>query len=358
MLPNSDDYAVSDPCLQRCLELARLGGSGTLPNPMVGSVIVHEGTIIGEGWHKKAGQPHAEVNAVASVKNRSLLPQSTIYVSLEPCNHYGRTPPCTQLILKHNIPRVVIGSIDPDERVSGSGVRTLREGGVEVSIAADQKPFIALNKQFFVNQKLKRPYIHLKWAQSKDGLIAAIDTQGGPRRTKISNLTSSRLVHRARGQHQAILVGANTARIDNPRLTTRLYYGPDPVRIVLDADLQLKADSQLLSDGKPTIVVNRNREAQEGTVHYFRPENPDSLSSTITELYQRAGICSILVEGGLQIHQQFLDAELYDELTIIEGMTSLETGLKAPDLPEKVDFRESRPEGDLWRHWQGWRFID
>ena len=326
--------------LQRTLELARRSGVLVIPNPRVGAILVHEGKIIGEGWHKKAGERHAEVIALSDVKNPTLLKNSTLYVSLEPCNHFGKTPPCTDLILSHDIPRVVIGCKDPNPKVAGKGIDRLRQAGVEVILADDPKPFEELNKVFFTNQLEKRPYVALKWAESLDGFIAG--NESDTISASISNSFSNRAVHRLRGEFQAILVGFRTALIDNPYLNTRLFHGIDPVRIVIDPDLNLPLTLNLFNHNSRVIVINGKKDSSDPEVEsiqenvtWFRPkeiQRPWKLSFVLAELYLREGICSVLVEGGAEVHTHLLREGCFDEIYHIAGNKILDSGLPAPDL--------------------------
>lgn len=315
--------------LQRCIDLALKADSRTFPNPKVGAVIVYEGKIIGEGYHEYAGGPHAEVNAVASVKNKSLLPYSTIYVSLEPCNHFGKTPPCVNLILEHKIPKVVVGCLDPNPQVAGKGVARLRENGVTVHVADNTADFQAINKVFFCNQIEKRPYIVLKWAESQDGFIAPFP----PRPYPISDKENSLFVHHLRAKHHAIMIGANTARIDNPQLTVRKVVGKSPIRIVWDKNLQLPQDLHLFTDGNETIVLNLHKNEKIGNVRYYVPSNSlawENVRVMAKCLFDDLGICSILVEGGQNLLQQFIDAKLYDEVHRFVGKMRFGQGISAP----------------------------
>ena len=316
--------------LYRCLELARLGGRKVFPNPLVGAVLVHEGQIIGEGYHAYAGGPHAEVKAIAAVSDPACLSEATLYVSLEPCCIQGKTPPCTSLILEKRIPRVVIGTLDPNPRVSGRGVAQLRTAGVEVKVAGDPGPFQHQNRRFFVNQQLGHPYVTLKFAQSADGFLAGFDAEGNPCPTPITQKVANRFSHRLRAAHHAILIGRNTASIDDPLLTNRYYYGGNPIRMILDRKLSLRPDLRLFKDDSaPTWVLNEERDGQDGHVRYFQFSPWPELPQLLRRLYQ-AGIVSILVEGGAQTLSKFMDWELYDEVFLWEGSSRLGQGLPAP----------------------------
>ena len=320
------------PFLHRCLHLARIAGTDTLPNPRVGAVIVYEGEIIGEGFHPYAGGPHAEVQAVNAVQDKSLLKKSTIYVSLEPCSYHGRTPPCTDLILRHQIPHVVVGCKDPNPKVAGNGISRLREHGVIVETAADPGPFESLIQVFTVNQLQLRPFITLKWAESADGFIAARDKQGQPERVRISSLKSDLLVHKLRSEHQAILVGRKTAKIDNPQLNTRLFYGNDPLRIVMDRNLQLPKDLNLFRDGRKTLVLNDKKSGEEGNIRFFQPSQWQNVEVLMEEIYENCGVCSILLEGGTDTLQPFIHQGIYDQIIRIQAKRCIDKGVHAPDI--------------------------
>ena len=337
-----------DSYLRRCLELAHLPGAAVEPNPRVGAVVVHEGKIIGEGWHRQYGGPHAEVNAVAAVQDREKLKQATLYVSLEPCNHHGKTPPCTGLILEHQIPKVVIGSLDPNPQMAGRSVELLRAQGVEVEVASEQSPFWELNRHFWCNQKSYRPYITLKWAESSDGYIAAFDDQGQPVRTAISPPFISKWIHHLRHEHQAIMVGKNTVSVDDPSLTTRKWPGRSPVKIVFDPELELPPTAKIFS-GEKVIVINQRRNEVQANITYFTPveeEAFEDMGMLLIEIYGRLKVGSILVEGGQNLLNQFIQQSVWDEAWKNVGQQPLHQGVKAPVLPE-MDKVSSAP-GNLW----------
>jgi diaminohydroxyphosphoribosylaminopyrimidine deaminase / 5-amino-6-(5-phosphoribosylamino)uracil reductase len=319
--------------LQRSLQLAALGGSGTLPNPQVGAVVVQAGRIIGEGFHRRAGEPHAEVHAIWAVQDKSLLSQATLYVSLEPCSHHGRTPPCADLIVSHKIPRVVIGSLDPNPQVAGRGLERLLEAGIEVLMAPDPSPFERLNRSFFVNQRLKRPFLTLKWAESQDGYLAGIGPEGQLQPVALTAAPVNRWVHRLRAEHQSILVGRRTAAVDNPRLNTRHFPGPDPLRIVFDRYGRLDPALTLLSDRAPTLVLTDRAQPAAGAVSYLATVHWQNPKALFRQLYEEAGICSVLVEGGRQVLQPLLDSGLYDQALRFVSPKVLGEGLPAPKLP-------------------------
>lgn len=343
--------------LARCNQLASITDAKVYPNPRVGSVIVYEDKIIGEGFHLKAGNPHAEVMAVKSVKDKSLLTKSTLYVNLEPCNHFGRTPPCTELILKHKIPRVVIGSLDPNRKVAGAGVARLKEAGIEVIGGKDVNGCIQLNKVFFVNQAYRKPFILLKWAESSDRFMAQLDEQGKGIPTPISASQSLLLVHKLRSQHHAIMIGKNTALSDNPRLNTRRFPGKDPIRIIFDRTLSLPQNLNIFQDGRPSIILNEVKTEKRGAVHFHKTPYLDNLFTLSKELYQDLGICSVLVEGGSNLLQQFIDQQAYDEIWRVEAKKKIGIGISGPILPKNLSFEyKALDEFDSLYYTQGKMF--
>ena len=353
---NSNLTELEQAYLDRTLQLAQLGGIEVLPNPQVGAILVANGRIIGEGFHQKAGHPHAEVNAVRAVSeaDRDLLTQATMFVSLEPCSHYGKTPPCADMIVREQIPRVIIGCLDPNPQVAGRGVRRLMSHGVEVRVAPDPRPFWAMNPSFNVNHLEQRPFITLKWASSRDGYIAGI-RDGVLEQTAISSPEARVGVHRLRARHQAIMVGRRTAAIDDPSLSTRHYPGANPLRIVFDPELVLPTHLRLFKDGKPTLVLNQLRDDQEGAVRFYRPQQWADLNLLFQELYQHLGICNILVEGGSHLLQQCLDQQVFDEVVRLEGPILLNKGLAEPRLPTGFQFDQEDWFGQTRWSASNWR---
>ena len=339
--------------LNRCLQLAKLGSSRVYPNPRVGAVIVHEDRIIGEGFHAFAGGPHAEVEAVNAVEDLSILPQSTLYVSLEPCNFHGKTPACSELILKHKIPKVIVGCTDPNPKVAGMSIRRLREAGVEVLLAPDPQPFEEVIRVFRINQLEKRPYIVLKWAESQDGFITGLDQEGNSVQTPITGRLVKEQVHKLRAYHHAIMVGRRTAEIDDPQLSTRLFPGADPIRIVWDRALKLRQQLRLFTDGGRTLVLSDSLEASSQSVSFYQPSQWESLSDVLQGLYKDLGISSILVEGGRNLLQQFINRGIYDEVYRFIGNKKLEKGLDAPDTTGISDWETVQRLGEdelfLWK---------
>lgn len=319
--------------MQRAIDLAKQAGGYNAPNPRVGAVVVYQDKIIGEGYHERYGEGHAEVNAIASVRSedRDLLSKSTMYVTLEPCFHYGKTPPCVELILKHKIPRVVIACKDPYEKVAGQSIQKLQAEGVEVLVGVLEKEAAWLVRRFFTNVQKKRPYVLLKFAQSKDGFM------GDPsKEIAISNPLTKRLVHQWRSEETAIMVGTNTALIDNPKLNNRLYFGRTPLRLVLDRSLRLPDDLHLFDNSIETWVFTaQKKESKMDNIRYVSLDFDANLLSSILEYLQDQKIQSILVEGGQQLLQAFLDADLWDEAKVLCSNENLEQGVVAPQIPNQ-----------------------
>ena len=317
--------------MQRCLQLAQLGAGSVMPNPMVGAVLVHNHMIIGEGYHQQYGQAHAEVNCINNVKeaDRHLINQSTLYVSLEPCNHFGKTPPCADLISKHQIPEVVIACTDPFEKVNGSGIKKLQAAGIKVIEGILKEEAAELNKRFFTFHKKQRPYIILKWAQSSNLKIANENFEA----VKISNEITNRLVHKWRSEEAAILVGTNTALHDNPALTTRLWPGKNPVRIVIDRQLKLPAHLQLFDGSTATIVINTIKQAENTNTFFYKIAEEENLLTALMNLLYHQQLSSLIVEGGALLLQSFIDAGLWDEARIItNNELIIDNGIQSPVL--------------------------
>ena len=303
------------------MQLARLGDGRVSPNPMVGAVVVAQGRIIGEGFHRKFGECHAEVNAINSVKpsDEHLLGESTIYVTLEPCSHYGKTPPCSKLIIDKQIPRIVVGCKDPFVEVSGRGIRMLREAGREVAVGILEEECKAINKKFITAHTLKRPYILLKWAESADRFIDR-DRKPDEKPTVLSNPVTIAAVHKLRSEYDAIMVGTNTVLLDNPSLTVRSYDGRNPIRVTLDNNGRLQnGNLTMLSDGNPTIVFS----------------DGESLPEICSALYGK-GITSLMVEGGAKLLGSFIDCRLWDEIRIERSNRILTSGVEAPPIPDGI----------------------
>ena len=319
--------------IRRCLELAQQGEGLTYPNPMVGSVIVHNGKIIGEGFHQKAGSPHAEVNAISSVKNQELLKESTLYVNLEPCAHYGKTSPCSLLIKQKQLKRVVIGCKDSFSQVAGKGIEMLKSAGIEVVIGVLEKESRELNRRFFTFHEKKRPYIVLKWAQTADGFLdynrkAVKDN----RPTWITNKQSLRLVHTWRSKEPSIIVGSVTALKDNPSLTVRNWSGKDPLRMVLDRKNNLPHHLSLFDGTTPTLLFTSTPIKDQRSIEQIVIDDSNEPIDTIMKVLFEKEIHSIIVEGGPTLLQAFIDKELWDEARIFTGKKWFKDGIKAPQL--------------------------
>lgn len=318
---NHDQY------MYRCLQLAKLGSGNVAPNPMVGCVIVYEDKIIGESWHQEFGKPHAEVNAIDDVKDVKLLSKSTLYVSLEPCSHHGKTPPCVDLIIHHKIPKVVVGITDPFAKVNGEGIRKLRDAGIEVVIPVLEFKSRELNKRFFTFHNHNRPYIILKWAQSKDGFIGK-----KTERVLISNKLSQLLVHKWRSEEHAIMIGTNTALIDNPMLNVREWFGKSSVRIAIDKNLKLPAHLNIFDGNQQTLVFTTKEKSAYNNLKYIQLDEKDFTVGSMLKSLHRENIQSVLVEGGAKLLQSFIDDNLWDEAIVIKGNIFLSGGIKSPDL--------------------------
>ncbi|REG94733.1 diaminohydroxyphosphoribosylaminopyrimidine deaminase [Flavobacterium aquicola] len=320
--------------MSRCIALAKNGLGTTYSNPMVGSVIVYDGKIIGEGWHKKAGEPHAEVNAVNSVQDKSLLSKATIYVSLEPCSHFGKTPPCCDLIIKNKIPNVVVGTVDPFSEVSGNGIKKLIEAGIHVTVGILEEECNELNKRFFTFHQKKRPYIILKWAQSQDDFIAPLEKLE-KKPVWITNTYSRQLVHKWRTEEQAILVGTQTVLDDNPKLNARDWYGNNPVRLVLDQNSRIPKGNAVFDNQARTIVfTNSQNTIPEENTTFERIDFKQNIASQIADSLYKNNIQSVIIEGGLRTLQTFIDADLWDEARVFRGNINLGKGIQAPLLPK------------------------
>lgn len=340
---------IEEKYMRRCIELAQNGCCYAAPNPMVGAVIVSNGRIIGEGYHARCGEAHAEVNAIRSVREPHLLRSATLYVSLEPCSHYGKTPPCADLIIEKQIPRVVVGCLDPFIKVAGRGIEKLRAAGVEVATGVLEEECKALINRFLTFHQQQRPYITLKWAQSSDGFIDRLRTGGEPLHLS-SPLTLMR-VHRLRAEHSAILVGRGTALLDNPSLNVRHWSGPQPVRIVIDRQGKLQQQHLHLFDGSQrTLLLTET----PGTlpVEYRILDFSSPLPPQIATLLHHEGLQSLLVEGGSYTLQSFIDAGLWDEAFVEEAPLVIGQGVTAPTLKELKSVEVEQHFGHLFRHYR------
>jgi diaminohydroxyphosphoribosylaminopyrimidine deaminase / 5-amino-6-(5-phosphoribosylamino)uracil reductase len=340
---NKKTLKTHDGYMKHCLRLAVKGLGNVAPNPMVGCVIVHKGKITGAGYHEKFGEAHAEINALNFVKNKSLLKDSTLYVTLEPCSHYGKTPPCADAIIEHGIRRVVIGSVDPNPLVKGKGIAKLIKSGCDIITGVMEKECMNLNKRFFTFHREKRPYIILKWAMTKDGFIdkkrkAPQPPKGGQRGNplKITGPQANKLSHKWRTEEQAIMVGTNTAIMDNPLLTSRHVMGKSPIRIVIDKNLRIPAKSNIFSNFATAIVLNGKKTGKTGNIEYVKVKfEGRKLSRILIELYKR-NIQSVIVEGGAELLNSFIEQGLWDEARVFRSDKKIGEGIKAPEFNYKA----------------------
>jgi len=313
--------------MTRALELAAIGRGNVSPNPLVGSVIVHENKIIGEGWHKKYGEPHAEVNAISSVHDKNLLNHSTVYVTLEPCSHVGKTPPCADMLIKNQVKKVVVANLDSNPLVAGSGVKKLRSAGIEVITGILDTEGRALNKRFFTFMEKKRPYVILKWAETDDRFMARENYDS----KWISNEYSRQLTHKWRSEEDAILVGAKTVAHDNPQLNVRNWSGRDPVRVVIDRFLKLDDQLEVFNKKQRTILYNLIKHEEHPNLSLIRLDEDNFLGGVLNHLYQQ-GIQSVFVEGGATTLNHFIDQGLWDEARVFQCPRVFERGVRAPSV--------------------------
>ncbi len=337
---------IDEKYMERCIELALLGSGNVAPNPMVGSVIVCRGKIIGEGFHQQYGGPHAEVNAVNAVSDASLLKESTLYVSLEPCAHFGLTPPCSNLIIEKQIPKVVIGTTDPFAEVAGKGIEKLQKAGVEVKAGVLENECRELNRRFFTFHEKQRPYVILKWAQTADGYIDIDRSRkdfGIP--TWITGDLALRLVHKIRSEESAILVGTNTAIKDNPSLTVRNWSGNNPVRMVVDKNQRLPASLNLFDQSTTTLIFNSDKEGTEGLNTWIKIDFQKEVIPQLLDSLYRHKILSVIVEGGRKLIESFNESGLWDEMHVFTGNKFFASGVKAPSVDGNL-ISEERLDAD------------
>lgn len=332
--------------MQRCLQLAAKGQSSVAPNPMVGALIVNQGIIIGEGYHRAFGGPHAEVEAVNQVLNKGLIKGATVYVSLEPCTHFGKTPPCANLLIEQQVATVVVACLDPNPLVSGKGIELLKSAGVNVIIGVLEKEAVELNKRFITYHQQKRPFVTLKWAQTSDGYAGRLADSGLS--SKITDSYSDRLVHKLRSTEQAILIGYNTAMIDNPSLTVRHWRGQNPIRIIIDKENSLPKHLNIFNDGVQTIVFTFNPKQSTNNVSYVKLNKDYFLNQILDELYKR-NIHSLLVEGGPATHKLFIENNLWDEAHIFTSNTGWGKGVKAPVINSSVEVFNEKLQNDYYQ---------
>ncbi|MBW7870891.1 MAG: bifunctional diaminohydroxyphosphoribosylaminopyrimidine deaminase/5-amino-6-(5-phosphoribosylamino)uracil reductase RibD [Flavobacteriia bacterium] len=316
--------------MKRCIELAENGLGMTYPNPVVGCVIVRNGRIISEGWHQKAGEAHAEVNAVNKIKDKEILKECEIYVSLEPCSHFGKTPPCSDMIVRYGFKRVIVGISDPNSKVNGQGIERMRDAGIEVKVGVLENECAELNKRFFCFHQNKRPYIILKWAQTADGFMAAENHV----QKWITNQYSKQLVHLWRSQEQSVLVGYNTAKIDNPQLNLRLWSGNQPVRAVIDRDLSLDSKLHLFDGSQQTIIFSDKEDSSRPDVIQLKFD--ENLEESILEELYKSGLQSVIIEGGRKTLDRFISNGLWDEARIFSSSENWVSGIKAPLINGKL----------------------
>ena len=337
---------IDEKYMRRAIQLAKSGNGSVSPNPMVGAVIVANGRIIGEGFHRRFGEAHAEVNAINSLKESdvALLEKATLYVTLEPCSHYGKTPPCSELIIHKKIPRIVTGSADPFKEVSGRGIRMLREARCDVVCGIMEKECMELNEKFMTAHILHRPYILLKWAESSDRMIDRTRKQGETP-ARFSTAATTSLVHKLRSEYDAIMTGTNTVILDNPSLTVRQWNGRNPLRVTIDNNGRIPSTSKILTDGNPTLIFTRNM----ANPNYIKvPEKAETLEFICSRLYAN-GITSLMVEGGTTLLQAFIDRNLWDETRIERNSRPLGSGMPAPSIPQGI-ITEERTDGNLIIH--------
>ena len=318
--------------MSRCLELAKRGLGRTAPNPLVGSVIVNQNRIIGEGYHHQYGMPHAEVNAIRSVPDRAALKNAILYVNLEPCSHQGKTPPCADLIIKEGIPEVIIGNTDPNPLVAGKGIEKLKKAGVRVTTGILQEECAFVNRRFFTYHQKKRPYIILKWAKTKDGLIDMVRPEKDTKPAWISNEISKMLVHKWRTEEQGILVGTNTAFLDDPRLNVREWKGLSPARMVIDESLSLPERLHLFDNTQRTIVFNALKNSRDGNIEYVKLDFGHNILYDIMEYLYEESFQSVIVEGGRMLLEKLLEACLWDEARVFIGNKMFFNGIPSPEI--------------------------
>nr|WP_262906693.1 bifunctional diaminohydroxyphosphoribosylaminopyrimidine deaminase/5-amino-6-(5-phosphoribosylamino)uracil reductase RibD [Tenacibaculum dicentrarchi] len=348
---NTTEITENEKYINRCLQLAKNGIGTARPNPSVGAVIVYKNAIIGEGFTSAYGGNHAEVNAINSVKDKTLLKDATIYVTLEPCSHFGKTPPCADLIVKHQIAKVVIGCVDTNSLVAGKGIERLQNAGINVTVGVLEDECKKHHKRFFTVQNKKRPFIVLKWAETADGFIAPLK-RNAQQPVWISNSYSQQLVHKIRSQEQAILVGTNTVIADNPSLDVRHWAGNNPVRIVLDKNLRIPLNVTVFDKKIKTLVLvdkaTKVNKVKEQVEVLEKIDFSSRVAEQICEVLQKHQIQSVLIEGGAQTLQTFIDANLWDETQVFVGGTSFENGVEAPSLSaEKILIKKQNIASDV-----------
>lgn len=326
--------------MKQCLDIASKGLGNVAPNPLVGCVIIHEGEVIGEGYHEKYGEAHAEVNAIHSVKDKELLKKATLYVNLEPCSHHGKTPPCADLIIKHKIPFVVIGNLDNNPIVAGKGIKKLIDAGIDVKIGVLEYASKKLNKRFFTFHNKKRPFVILKWAQSADDFIDGKRIDNTTKPAQISNSDSKQLLHLWRSQEQAIMVGTNTALLDNPKLTVRGIEGINPLRIVIDKSLRVPTSFNLLDNSTPTIVFTDQEKEFKKNLEFIKIDFSKNIIPQMMDALYLKNIQSIIIEGGGELLNSFIENDLWDSARVFVAKKKLTEGIQAPELKMEAQQKE------------------
>ncbi len=336
-----DNKTLHEKFMNRCLQLAQKGKGKVAPNPLVGAVIVHNGKIIGEGFHQKYGEPHAEVNAINSVTNKTLLPQSTIYVSLEPCAHFGKTPPCADLIINNKITNVVIGMQDPFAKVNGLGIKKMKQAGCHVKVGVLKSKCMELNKEFIVYHTQKRPFVILKWAKTLDGFI---DVTRKPENTQqpnwITNEVCRSLVHKWRSEVKAIMVGTNTVKMDNPELNVRSWAGESPLRIVIDKNLSLSSSLKIFNNMYSTLVLNQFESKTADNTEFYKIGFGKNFISDLLRLLYKRGISSLFIEGGQALLNSFITEGCWDEARVFTGNKYFKKGVESPRIDGKIVAQE------------------
>lgn len=345
--PSQDELFMS-----RCLQLARYAEGATQPNPMVGAVVVCDGKVIGEGYHKRAGEPHAEVNAINSVHDKTLLPESTLYVSLEPCSHWGKTPPCAELIIRSQIGRVVVGMFDVNPEVNGRGVELLRNAGVEVKVGVLEDECKWLNRRFITAFEKKRPYVILKWAETSDGFIDYERADASTPPLRISNEVTKTLNHQIRSHEGAIMVATNTALKDNPHLTSRKWSHRNPVRVIIDRTLRIRADYKIFDQAAETIIFNEKEQKNSGKTEFVRLDFSRNIIPQMLDHLHSKQIQSVIVEGGQILLNSFIEAGLWDECHVETSPATVGSGVPAPTLKNAVLYREQMILSNIYRSYK------
>jgi diaminohydroxyphosphoribosylaminopyrimidine deaminase/5-amino-6-(5-phosphoribosylamino)uracil reductase len=340
-------HKLDEKFMSRAIELALLGKATTSPNPVVGCVITRDDLIIGEGWHQQSGLPHAEVNAVNSVKNQDLLKEATVYVTLEPCAHYGKTPPCADLLVEKQVKKVVIGCTDPNPLVAGKGIAKLEEAGIQVVLNCLKDRCLSINEGFFHSIKYAQPYVILKWAQTADGYVARENFDS----KWISSTQSRQIVHKWRSELDAILVGKNTAHYDNPSLTTRAWSGKNPLRVIVDHKLALNSDLHIFDNSVSTVIYNLLDNKEIGTIKYVKLEEEEFFHHLLADLDKR-NIRTLFVEGGASTLKQFIDKDLWNEARVFTSQTTFDGGVKAPQLNDRLLVGSQQIETDILNYFK------